>query len=55
MTANCYRVADDSLGDCVSEEVFPLSFRNKISSDGFSAFAPSVGKYRPVSHADTDG
>lgn len=54
MTANCCRVADDSIEDCMSEEVFPLSFRNTILSDGLSAFALSIGKYRPLSHADTD-
>ena len=54
MMGNCCRVAVDSFEDCMSEEVFPLSFRNMFLSDGLSAFALSIGKYRPVSHADTD-
>lgn len=54
MTGNCCTIAVDSNEDCMSEEVFPLCFRNAILSDGLSAFAQSVGKYRPVSHVNTD-
>lgn len=37
----------------MSEEDFLLSFRNMSLPDALSTFAVSVGKYRPVSHADT--
>lgn len=54
MTGNCCRFAVDSIEYCMSEEVFPVYFRNMILSDGLSAFALRTGKYRPVNYADTD-